>query len=66
MVVLIFICVPVARFHAVHLGGADGSPIMVGLKVATSDKKPFPSGVRIEYGYFLASKCGRHPNSGTR
>jgi len=28
--------------------GAEGSPMMVVLKVATSDKKPFPSGVRMD------------------
>ena len=28
--------------------GPDGSPMMAALKVATSDKKPFPSGVRME------------------
>ena len=30
------------------LSGPDGSPMMVALKVATTDKKPFPSGVRME------------------
>jgi len=31
----------------------DGSPMMVGLKVATSDKKPFPSGVRMDRAWVL-------------
>jgi hypothetical protein len=33
--------------------GADGSPLIVTLKVATSDKKPFPSGVRIDRAWVL-------------
>jgi hypothetical protein len=32
---------------------ADGSPMMVGLRVATSDKKPFPSGVRADGAWIL-------------
>ena len=32
---------------------ADGSPMMVVLKVATSDKKPFPSGVRADGAWIL-------------
>lgn len=34
-------------------GPADGSPMMVALKVATSDKKPFPSGVRMDRAWVL-------------
>ena len=33
--------------------GADGSPMMVVLKVATIDKKPFPSGVRMDRVWVL-------------
>ena len=33
--------------------GPDGSPMMVGLKVATTDKKPFPSGVRLDRVWVL-------------
>jgi len=33
--------------------GPDGSPMMVGFKVATSDKKPLPSGVRADGAWVL-------------
>jgi hypothetical protein len=33
--------------------GPDGSPMMVVLKVATFDKKPFPSGVRMDQAWVL-------------
>jgi hypothetical protein len=33
--------------------GADGSPLMVVLKVATSDKQAFPSGVRMDRAWVL-------------
>src|SRR6266498_1106513 len=33
--------------------GPDGSPLMVVLKVATSDKKPLPSGVRADGAWVL-------------
>ena len=32
---------------------SDGSPMMVVLKVATTDKKPFPSGVRLDRVWVL-------------
>jgi hypothetical protein len=32
---------------------ADGSPMMVALKVVTADKKPLPSGVRIDRAWVL-------------
>jgi hypothetical protein len=35
------------------VNGPDGSPMMVGLKVATTDKKPFPSGVRLDRVWVL-------------
>jgi hypothetical protein len=35
------------------LNGPDGSPMMVALKVATTDKKPFPSGVRMDRAWVL-------------
>lgn len=33
--------------------GPDGSPLMVGLKIATSDKQAFPSGVRLDRAWVL-------------
>jgi hypothetical protein len=33
--------------------GSDGSPLIVTLKVATSDKQAFPSGVRMERAWVL-------------
>jgi hypothetical protein len=33
--------------------GTEGSPMMVVLRVATSDEKPFPSGVRIDRAWVL-------------
>src|SRR5262249_15256435 len=33
--------------------GPDGSPMMVGLKVTSADKKPLPSGVRMDGAWVL-------------
>jgi hypothetical protein len=35
------------------LNAPDGSPMMVGLKIATADKKPFPNGVRMDRVWVL-------------
>lgn len=48
------------------LSGPEGSPITVALKVATTDKKPFQSGVRVDRVWVLfGEQVGRHLNSGT-
>jgi len=44
---------PWRDFMPSTLPAPDGSPIMVVLKVATSDKKPFPSGVRMDRAWVL-------------
>ena len=38
---------------SIGLPAPDGSPMMVVLKVATTDKKPFPSGVRMDRAWVL-------------
>ena len=40
-------------FMPVTFRGPDGSPLIVTLKVATSDKQAFPSGVRMERAWVL-------------
>ena len=44
---------PWRDFMPSFLPAPNGSPMMVVLKVATSDKKPFPSGVRMERAWVL-------------
>ena len=44
---------PWRDFMPSTLPAPDGSPMMVVLKIATSDKKPFPSGVRIDRAWVL-------------
>ena len=44
---------PWRDFMPSSLPAPDGSPMMVVLKVATTDKKPFPSGVRMDRAWVL-------------
>ena len=44
---------PWRDFMPGSFNGPDGSPMMVVLKVATNDKKPFPSGVRLDRVWVL-------------
>ena len=44
---------PWRDFMPGNLYGAEGSPLMVGLRVTASDAKPFPSGVRIDRAWVI-------------
>ena len=44
---------PWRDFMPSTLPNADGSPMMVALKVVTVDKKPLPSGIRIDRAWVL-------------
>ena len=47
---------PWRDFMPSTLPAPDGSPMMVVLKVATADKKPFPSGVRMDRAWVLSGE----------